>query len=160
MTKKPSLAKHFLAIILLLFLFNGSLGQIGALNKNTCKDNPKLNNAECFTYVIQFENYRSGKSVISNKNNLIIEYSRNSNHSERLFYGIKPDGYNYFQNDSFIKVINLTDDGLGLPRYESVNYILIEEGEEYLCSSSISCNEIYKIETIEILARLRSRRIL
>ena len=152
MTKKPSLAKHFLAIILLLFLFNGSLGQIGALNKNTCKDNPKLNNAECFTYVIQFENYRSGKSVISSKNNLIIEYSRNSNHSERLFYGIKPDGYNYFQNDSFIKVINLTDDGLGLPRYESVNYIVIEEEEEYLCSSSISCNEMYKIETIEMLA--------
>lgn len=152
MTKKPSLAKHFLAIILLLFLFNGSLGQIGALNKNTCKDNPKLNNAECFTYVIQFENYRSGKSVISSKNNLIIEYSRNSYHSERLFYGIKPDGYNYFQNDSFIKVINLTDDGLGLPRYESVNYIIIDKGEECLCSSSISCNEIYKIETIEMLS--------
>lgn len=46
----------------------------------------------------------------------------------------------------------MTDDGLGLPRYESVNYIIIDKGEEYLCSSSISCNEIYKIETIEMIS--------
>lgn len=145
------MSKRFLEIILLLFLFNGSLGQRGALSKNTCKDNPELNNEECFTDIIKFDNFRAGHSVISANGDLIIEYSRNSNHSERLFYGIKHDGSYYFPDNSFIKVINLTEDGLGRPRYESINYILVEEGAEYLFSVSISCVELYRLETLENL---------
>ena len=154
MSKKTSSSKHFLVIILLLFLFNGSLGQRGASSQNTCKNNAKINNKECFTDIILFnqKDYRSGHSVITKNGDLIIEYSRNSEYSERLFYGIKSDGSSYFPNNSFIKVMNLTEDGLGKPRYESINYILINNNEENLFSISSSGIEQYSTENIEFIS--------
>lgn len=143
--------KYFLDIILLLILFNFSAGQKREKSDNTCSTQPNIVNKNCFTDIIQFnqKDYSYGRSVISEEGDLIIEYSLDSDHLERLFYGIKSDGRNYFSDNSFIKVINLDNDGKDKHRKESINCITkIEDSKTgnivpRIISITSSCIEIY-----------------
>ena len=89
---------HFLLLIFLVkFIFTAS---------NTCKSNAKISNTDCFTDLIKFDqkNYRAGHAIATKNGELLIEFSIDDESSERLFYGLKKNGRNYFPGDSFIKI--------------------------------------------------------
>ena len=75
---------------------------------NTCnyKDNKQLSNTDCFTDIIKFDQdcYRAGHAIVTKNNELLIEFSLDDDSSTRLFYGLKNNGRNYFDGDSFIKI--------------------------------------------------------
>ena len=123
---------------------------------NTCKTNAKISNTDCFTDIIKFDqkNYRAGHAVSNNKGELFIEYSLDAASKERLFYGLKKNGRNYFSDGSFIKTLTINDyDGV-VCRYESNNVLVklndnSNSEKQYILSISTfrSLVEIYDPET-------------
>ena len=123
---------------------------------NTCKSNAKVSNTDCFTDIIKFNqnNYRAGHAVVTQNGELFIEYSLDADSSERLFYGLKKNGRNYFNDDSFIKILDIGNDNNYKNRYESMNRIVRingedYEGKEYILSVSTyrTVMELYDLET-------------
>ena len=139
--------------IFFLFIFLIKLILIGS---NTCKTNSKVSNTDCFTDIIKFDgkNYRAGNAVVFENGELFIEYSLDADSLERLFYGLKKNGRNYFPNDSFVKTLSIYDYGGVKCRYESNNALVkfkdsSSNGKQYILSISTfrSLVEIYDTET-------------
>ena len=140
-------------IVFFLIIFLIKLKLIGS---NTCKTNPKVSNTDCFTDIIKFDgkNYRAGHAVVNENGELFIEYSLDADSLERLFYGLKKNGRNYFPNDSFVKTLSIYDYGGVKCRYESNNALVkfkdsSNDGKQYILSISTfrSLVEIYDTET-------------
>ena len=108
-------------IFLLIFFFKFALAVT-----NTCKTNNKLSNTDCFTDIIKFDgdNYRAGHAVVTSNDELFIEYSLDKESSNRLFYGLKKNGRNYFPDNSYVKLIDVGNDEGVYNRYESNNRIV------------------------------------
>ena len=137
----------FLVMILIKFV---------STSTNTCKSNAKVSNTDCFTDIIKFnqKKYRAGHAIVTKNGELLIEYSLDEDSSDRLFYGLKNNGRNYFSDDSFIKIINVGNHDGYKNRYESMNRIVkingdSYEGKEYILSVSTyrTVMELYDIET-------------
>ena len=140
-------------IVFFLIIFLIKLILIGS---NTCKTNPKVSNTDCFTDIIKFDgkNYRAGHAVANENGELFIEYSLDADSTERLFYGLKKNGRNYFPDDSFVKTLSIYDYGGVKCRYESNNALVkFNDGsnseKQYILSISTfrSLVEIYDTET-------------
>ena len=136
----------FLLLFFIKFIF---------ISSNTCKSNAKVSNTDCFTDIIKFDqnNYRAGHAITTKNGELLIEYSLDADSSERLFYGLKNNGRNYFPNDSFIKIIDVGNDEDVFNRYESMNRLVkindgSNDGKEYILSISTfrTVLEIYDME--------------
>jgi len=126
-----------------------------SISSNTCKSKAKVSNTDCFTDIIKFDqnNYRAGHAITTKNGELLIEYSLDADSSERLFYGLKNNGRNYFTNDSFIKIIDVGNDEDVFNRYESMNRLVkindgSNDGKEYILSISTfrTVLEIYDME--------------
>ena len=144
--------------VFLLFIF---LIKIALSATNTCKseNNKQLSNTDCFTDIIKFDQdcYRAGHAIVTKNNELLIEFSLDSDNSIRLFYGLKDNGRNYFDDDSFIKIIDVGDHEGVKNRYESMNRLVkINNGtnneKEYILSISTyrTIMELYDIDTFTV----------
>ena len=148
----PQTMKYNSKLYFLLLIF---LIKLITISSNTCKTNAKVSNTACFTDLIKFDqkNYRAGHAITTKNGELFIEYSLDADSSERLFYGLKKNGRNYFPDDSFIKVIDVGNDENVYNRYESMNRLVkinngTNDGKEYILSISTfrTVVEIYDIE--------------
>ena len=142
-------------IFLLIFFLN-----FASAATNTCKTNNKLSNTDCFTDIIKFDgdNYRAGHAVVTSNDELFIEYSLDKQSSNRLFYGLKKNGRNYFPDNSYVKLIDVGNDEGVYNRYESNNLIVkvvdsnTNTEKEYILSVSTfrTVVELYDIETFDV----------
>ena len=142
-------------IFLLIFFFKFALAVT-----NTCKTNNKLSNTDCFTDIIKFDgdNYRAGHAVVTSNDELFIEYSLDKQSSNRLFYGLKKNGRNYFPDNSYVKLIDVGNDEGVYNRYESNNRIVkvvdsnTNTEKEYILSVSTfrTVVELYDIKTFDV----------
>ena len=106
-----------------------SLIQIKKLNCQTCSSTSKIKDGStCFNEIIKLnKDYWSGQITIRNDGNLFIEYSSGSN---RLFYGLKPNGRGLFSNEATTKILTditkaYKNDGNPVQeRYESRNMLI------------------------------------
>ena len=106
-----------------------SLIQIKKLNCQTCSSTSKIKDGStCFNEIIKLnKDYWSGQITIRNDGNLFIEYSSGSN---RLFYGLKPNGRGLFSNEATTKILTgitkaYKNDGNSVQeRYESRNILI------------------------------------
>ena len=141
-----------------VFLFFIFLIKITSSETNTCnsENNKQLSNTDCFTDIIKFDqdNYRAGHAIVTKNKELLIEFSLDYNSSNRLFYGLKNNGRNYFPDDSFVKIVDIGDDNGIKSRYESMNRMVKindnTNGEtEYILSISTfkTVMELYDPET-------------
>ena len=92
---------NFLNLIAIIFL------QINSINSGF-SNGDKITEESCFNNLIIIQNYyRAGQFVTDKKGNMFILYSNDeSGKTEyRLFYGLKKDGRNYFENDNAHKII-------------------------------------------------------
>ena len=135
---------------------------IGSIKCNSCNSNKQISNSDCFNDIIQFDQdkYRAGHACVTKEGDLLIEYSIDDDSSIRLFYGLKSNGRNYFDGNSFIKIIELGDDEGVRPRYESMNRLIkINDGtnndKEYLLSISTyrTLVELYDLSTFNFVKR-------
>ena len=149
--RKKLIFKTKTYLLLLIFLI-----QFILIASNTCKSNAKISNTDCFTDLIKFDQkkYRAGHAIATENGELLIEFSLDDDSSERLFYGLKKNGRNYFPNDSFIKIIDVGSDESRKNRYESLNRLVkindgSNDGKEYILSISTyrTVMELYDIET-------------
>ena len=90
-------------IFLLFLLFIRILPE----NTHTCFTDKQISNTNCFTDIIKFDQkkYRAGHAVVTRNGELFIEYSLDEDSSERLFYGLKKNGRNYFSDNSYVKTV-------------------------------------------------------
>ena len=139
-----------------IFLFFLLFIRILPENTHTCFTDKQISNTNCFTDIIKFDQkkYRAGHAIVTRNGELFIEYSLDIDSSERLFYGLKKNGRNYFSDNSYIKTVNVGDDEGVRNRYESMNRIArlknsAEDGKEYILSISTyrTVLELYDIET-------------
>ena len=112
--------------------------------------------------VFNSQHYRYGHSAISSKGDLVIEYSYNN---YRLFYGIKKNGKNYFNdNGNQSSTKEITIDTTNYYRYESRNIFIFlnntyENTKEYLYSCGAyygtvkSTGELHDFENNEIVKK-------
>lgn len=109
-------------MIFLLLLIIGIIPVLG----NTCKSSATVTNKDCFTDIIKFDQnvYRAGHAVVTQDNELLIEYSLDADSSTRLFYGLQSNGRNYFPDDSFVKTVNVDSHENVKCRYESMNRLV------------------------------------
>ena len=149
--KKIIIIKTKSYLLFLIFLIKAL-----PIASNTCKSNAKISNTDCFTDLIKFDqkNYRAGHAIVTKSGELLIEFSIDDESSERLFYGLKKNGRNYFPDDSFIKIIDVGSDQTRKSRYESMNRLVkindgSNDGKEYILSISTfkTLMELYDIET-------------
>ena len=135
---------------------------IGSIKCNSCNSNKQISNSDCFNDIIQFDQdkYRAGHACVTKEGDLLIEYSIDDDSSKRLFYGLKSNGRNYFDGNSFIKIIDLGNDEGVKPRFESMNRLIkINDGtnndKEYLLSISTyrTLVELYDLSTFNFVKR-------
>ena len=108
------------------------------------------------------KNWRAGHSALNKDGDFILEFSRDSEKGDRLFYGLNSNGRYYFPNESPTKEIELVKKNNIVARYESMNYFvslksdISKEKEYFLSISTYSCfmeiydftNEITTFDTI------------
>ena len=130
------------------------LDQLKSFLLSNCKKEDDFNSQTCFNDIIKLDNkkYRAGQICTNGKNDLIIEYSDSSPGNSRLFYALKENGRGFFQNESPIKEITMSGDGI-INRYESINAFIslesdINKEKQYLLSisSDKSLTEIHDME--------------
>ena len=128
---------EFILLILLIL--------IKSIYSQTCQNNMTINiDRECFNEVLTFnqKNYRAGHFAINNKGDMVAEFS--DNYNSRLFYGLKKNGRSFFDTDSNIKEIEISENSETTgeyPRYESNNIFVyleddINKEKGYLFSTS------------------------
>ena len=140
---------NFLKLIIIILL------QINSIN-SSCSNGDKITNTDCFNNLTIINNYyRAGQFVTDKKGNMFILYSNDEDGKTeyRLFYGLKKDGRNFFENDNAHKIIQ-TDSSEGVSaRYESKMILVSLESDtnqnkQYLFSTSAyeeSITELYEI---------------
>ena len=140
---------NFLFLFIILVLT-----KIKSFNFTKCGDNDDFNSQTCFNDIIKFNNkkYRAGQICTNKKNDLMIEYSDESPGNSRLFYSLKENGRGFFQNETVVKEMILTNDKI-INRYESVNAFIslesdINKEKQYLLSisSDMSLTELHDME--------------
>ena len=140
---------EFILLILLIL--------IKSIYSQTCQNNMTINiDRECFNEVLTFnqKNYRAGHFAINNKGDMVAEFS--DNYNSRLFYGLKKNGRSFFDTDSNIKEIEISENSAltgNYPRYESNNIFVYleddinkEKGFLFNTSSWESVTELHDLE--------------
>jgi hypothetical protein len=140
---------NFLKLIIIILL------QINSIN-SSCSNGDKITNTDCFNNTIIINNYyRAGQFVTDKKGNMFILYSNDEDGKTdyRLFYGLKKDGRNYFENDNAQKIIQTYSSNGVNARYESrIIFMSLEndanQDKQYLFSTSAydTLTELHDIE--------------
>jgi len=123
---------------------------------NQCSNGNFIINQNCFNNLIKIKNYYRAAQFATNKEgNMIIEYSndRSGMHQYRLFYGLKKNGRNYFENDNAYKIFQIETTESTKGRYEARNMFVylqddINRDKQYLFSTS-SYDTITELHDIE-----------
>ena len=94
--------------------------------EDSCLNVYSFNNTTCFNDKIKFhDKFRAGHFETFLNGTLIIEYSSDSNFTQRLFYGLKKNGKHYFkESDIYVPTKTLTISGSTYARYESRNVFI------------------------------------
>ena len=137
--------QKYIRFILSLIIFLNMLKK--SKLATSCKDNKIITNIDCFTNVLIFnnKNWRAGHSALNKDGVFILEFSRDSEKGDRLFYGLNSNGRYYFPNESPTKEIELVKKNNIVARYESMNYFvslksdIYKEKEYFLSISTYSC---------------------
>ena len=102
--------------------------------------------------IIEFNSreYRSGHFALNSKGDMILEYSFDN---YRLFYGLKSNGTPFFENDNFIKEIELDSSGIEVEGYYSKNIFVTpndNSNKQYLLRIDLEdVAELHDLETGE-----------
>ena len=137
---------HFLFILLILSIV------IKLSLSTSCKKNDKIINKDCFNNILIFNQttFRAGHSAQNQRGYFILQFSKDSEEGNRLFYGLNKYGRNFFPNESPTKEIILTGKSNIIARYESMHaFIALKNDtnkfkEYFLSISTFSCfMEIY-----------------
>ena len=137
---------HFLFILLILSIV------IKLSLSTSCKKNDKISNKDCFNNILIFNQttFRAGHSAQNQRGDFILQFSKDSEEGNRLFYGLNKYGRNFFPNENPTKEIILTGKSNIIARYESMNaFIALKNDtnkfkEYFLSISTYSCfMEIY-----------------
>ena len=138
-----------ITIIMILFL------RITSSDISNCQnEEDSLTTSACFNNIIKLDNYRAGQFVEDKDGNMFILYSHSINKEKRLFYGLKRNGINYFEEGVKIETqidfsgYNGERDGA---RVIFVNINLDGTNKQYLFSISAgdpanSLAELYEIK--------------
>lgn len=137
-----------ITIIMILFL------RITSGDISNCQNGDFLTNSACFNNIIKLDNYRAGQFAEDKDGNIFILYSHSINKEKRLFYGLKSNGINYFEEGVQIETqidfsgYNGERDGA---RVIFVNINLDGTNKQYLFSISAgdpanSLAELYEIK--------------
>ena len=143
----------YLNLFLLILI---QIKSIFCVIEDSCLKVYSFNNTTCFNDKIKFyDKFRGGHFETFINGTLIIEYSSDSNFTQRLFYAIKKNGRYYFPNESpfkFFEAKNPLNNGYN-GRFESKNKIIYLSGDiyktkEYLFSTSnhYTVTELHDIE--------------
>ena len=101
-----------------------------------CSYGGSITDTICFNNLITIQkSYRVAQFATDKNGNMIIEYSndKSGSHEYRLFYGLKKNGRNYFENNNAHKIIKIETDEAAKGRYESrILFILIRINNIYL----------------------------
>ena len=79
-----------IALMMLLFL------QIASREISICNNGNDLTSSTCSNNRIELNNYRAGQFEMDKDGNMLLLYSNSINKEKRLFYGLKGDGRNFF----------------------------------------------------------------
>ena len=122
-----------------------------------CSYGGLITDTSCFNNLIIIQkNYRAAQFATDKNGNMIIEYSNDQEYANeyRLFYGLKKDGRNYFENENALKIVKLETDEGNKGRYESRILFVstendINKDKQYLFSTSAynSLTELHDLET-------------
>ena len=121
-----------------------------------CSNGKSITDDGCFNNLIAIQkNYRGAQFTTNKEGIMIIEYSNSPDNANeyRLFYGLKKNGRNYFENDNAHKILKIETDLSPKSRYEAKNILLyLEEDTDrekpYLFSTSAfdTLTELHDIE--------------
>ena len=138
--------KVFQAIIVLLLFF-----QICAQKIKTCQNGIDLTNKTCFNNLIKLDNYTAGQFEKDKDGNMFLLYSNSIMKAKRLFYGLKNNGRNYFEENAH-KEIQLSPIEYAEERAESrIIFISIDgNNKQYLLSTSSGDPELTLAELYEL----------
>lgn len=102
------------------------------MNSNECKSNATLNNKKCFNqlYIFNHKKLKKGQFFTNKNGDLIIEYSDDERPNDRIFYGLKKDGVNYFQTENGF--YEYTSEGITID--ESANSVRKHNSMSYFVS--------------------------
>ena len=123
---------------------------------NQCSNGYCITSKDCFNNLIEIKKYYRAAQFATNKEgNMIIEYSNDHSgmHQYRLFYGLKKNGRNYFENDNAHKIFQIETTESHKGRYEARNMFVylqddINRDKQYLFSTS-SYDTITELHDIE-----------
>ena len=143
---KSSKIKFFQIAITILLLF-----QISS-EESSCSNANSLTDSNCFNNLIKLNNYRSGQFEKDKEGSMFILYSNSITKSKRLFYSLKKNGNNYFE-EGYQKEIQITPPDSNAERDESkIIFVSIDGNDkQYLFSTSAgypqsTLVELYGIE--------------
>ena len=126
--------------------------------KCACANGNAITDTNCFNNLIIIPYYyRGGQFVTYKDGTMIIEYANDNsegvNPEDRLFYGLKKNGRNYFQDDNAQKIVKIETSLTKKGRYEARNILVYleddtERGKQYLFSTSAydTLTELHDIE--------------
>ena len=126
--------------------------------KCACANGNAITDTNCFNNLIIIPYYyRGGQFVTYKDGTMIIEYANDNsegvNPEDRLFYGLKKNGRNYFQDDNAQKIVKIETSLTEKGRYEARNILVYleddtERGKQYLFSTSAydTLTELHDIE--------------
>ena len=143
-----------------IFLIIQILTSIKSLN-NDCSNGKTITDESCFSgLIINPEHYRAAQFITDKEGNMIIEYSKDSSGSYeyRLFYGLKKNGRNYFENEQAHKILKIETNEGNKGRYEARNILIYlkddhTKSNEYLFSTSAydTLTELYEFKENNIV---------
>ena len=95
-----------------------------------CSNGKSITDNDCFNDLILIQkNYRGPQFTTNKEGIMLIEYSNSQYNADeyRLFYGLKKNGRNYFENDNAHKILKIETDLSPKSRYEAKNSLLYLE---------------------------------
>ena len=127
MSKKYPTRNICIPIFFLLIFINCAY-----VNSNECKSNATLNKKKCFNqlYIFNHKKLKGGQFFTNKNGDLIIEYSDDERPNDRIFYGLKKDGGNYFQTENGF--YEYTSEGITID--ESANSVRKHNSMSYFVS--------------------------
>ena len=131
---------------------------------NSCKTENTLGNTECFNNIIIFrKNYRAGCFAKTRNGDMVIEFSYSYS---RLFYGLKANGENFFEEGPIKEIETVRTDGGAYNRLFAKNIFISfqsngNEGKQYLFSTSDgnSLTELHDFESNNYIVKLSEKFI-
>ena len=131
---KKQIEPKIFSYILFILIISINIIYVNSLD---CKTDSSLCNQECFNKLTIFNHKKlRGGQFFTNKNgDLIIEYKDDSSPIDRIFYGLKKDGGNFFQTENGFyeytsEGITVDESQTSKRKHDSMSYFVTIGNEE------------------------------